>query len=804
MLKGKSPVNAYNLLALENSKEGLTEERIGLAFQAFDELIPKLGVFMQIFQKLRIDLFAAVYSDELTVTAEKHADGDSGYIQRLPYFSLVKQFCQQRHNYNEELEEQLDNVNKKLLEKNKLLEEAQEVITAKEGLISALSTTALELESVIGNKDKQINELQCEFEKASEMARSIQVQLERNLTELQESLKEARIEIGVLSRFKNGYDDLYNAFLDKSNASDCELKKNTKLVRPAKQFTPLNDAEAGQKLEEQILAVINITIDEYDKSLESHNSCWLETGFIADRTSTNLDLEDLDETNQKFEDAQLKFQNSVGSLMTELQLLQQHNRMHVEQLQMINETTPNACKAKETRDIDGIGRLSLADNLMMELDKGIDPFVPHETVFSKYAAVIYTSIDHGKTFEVLKEINFCLSCGEKTVICPHKIGGPDKVFTLPHNCSHIKLTRPKVKTNKDHKFVSGKHKDQTQAIKTSNTLPSADIIGSVHTVQRLWDDYRHRTSIERTVPRSLDLERTRSILEQFFCYLVWTDDFLTHEEANLSVLEMFYSFMLDRYCDEDVMFMAAHDFLSAVEKFSEQEKMFHLLEDVFVGNLDAACFRYVLLMCDFITLVTWQNVEDFRAFSSAVYPFLSDDDLESLQLSYTAYSENKISGQLIASFIIHIIQNQREPRFQYLENKLVEYGYSKQEQLKDNEFKAALDTLLPLCSEKIRQRLYLQSERAGEWEGITGTVPIKRLAQISGFLELQQISVVVKATVVQRVNEWRERPNSAALGRQQVITTTEVKSPDKLLTMGHVKKLAANFNKKVQHRKIKQ
>lgn len=51
--------------------------------------------------------------------------------------------------------------------------------------------------------------------------------------------------------------------------------------------------------------------------------------------------------------------------------------------------------------------------------------------------------------------------------------------------------------------------------------------------------------------------------------------------------------------------------------------MFHLLQDVFVGSLDAACFRYVLLMCDFITLVTWQNVEDFRAFSSAVYPFLS-------------------------------------------------------------------------------------------------------------------------------------------------------------------------------------
>lgn len=41
----------------------------------------------------------------------------------------------------------------------------------------------------------------------------------------------------------------------------------------------------------------------------------------------------------------------------------------------------------------------------------------------------------------------------------------------------------------------------------------------------------------------------------------------------LFLQEMFYSFMLDRYCIEDVMFMAAHDFLSAVEKFSEQDKV---------------------------------------------------------------------------------------------------------------------------------------------------------------------------------------------------------------------------------------
>lgn len=50
-------VNKYNLLILEQSTKDLTEERILLAFQALDELIPKLGVFTRIFQKVREDLF---------------------------------------------------------------------------------------------------------------------------------------------------------------------------------------------------------------------------------------------------------------------------------------------------------------------------------------------------------------------------------------------------------------------------------------------------------------------------------------------------------------------------------------------------------------------------------------------------------------------------------------------------------------------------------------------------------------------------------------------------------------------------
>ena len=43
----------------------------------------------------------------------------------------------------------------------------------------------------------------------------------------------------------------------------------------------------------------------------------------------------------------------------------------------------------------------------------VDPFIPQERVFSKYAAMLYTSNNSGKTFEEFKDAKFCASCGEK-------------------------------------------------------------------------------------------------------------------------------------------------------------------------------------------------------------------------------------------------------------------------------------------------------------------------------------------------------------------------------------------------------
>ena len=43
----------------------------------------------------------------------------------------------------------------------------------------------------------------------------------------------------------------------------------------------------------------------------------------------------------------------------------------------------------------------------------VDPFVPHEEIFNKFAAMLYTSDNNGKSFYEFKDARFCPSCGEK-------------------------------------------------------------------------------------------------------------------------------------------------------------------------------------------------------------------------------------------------------------------------------------------------------------------------------------------------------------------------------------------------------
>lgn len=318
-----------------------------------------------------------------------------------------------------------------------------------------------------------------------------------------------------------------------------------------------------------------------------------------------------------------------------------------------------------------------------------------------------------------------------------------------------------------------------------------------HSLHRLFDDYKDRTSIERNIPRPLALDRTLSQIEQFWSYLMWTDENIDEKNIRNSVLDYLYMFMKERYMIEDIMFLCTHDFLSSVAEHSGSDKTVQVFGNILAGNLDGACFRYTMLLCDFIEQVDWKEVEDFRSFAGVAYRSLDEEDLETLQMTYTSFSENKISGQLVCQFIMHLILKSREPRMFDFENKLLPFKThdAGQQVLTEKEFMDAIDQFVPLSNEKLRKKLYWESETAVRFDGLRDVVPISRLAQITAYLDLAESASMIKATIRQRVEEERTRPTSAGSDRG-THETHVVPSDEPLISMTSVKTLAWNTSRR--------
>ncbi|XP_063435478.1 uncharacterized protein LOC134716413 isoform X1 [Mytilus trossulus] len=825
MKGGYSHVNSYELMCLENQgKDGYqSSERILMAFKVLDDIVPKLGVYARLMGRIKEDLHASVYSSELTT-------GPDGVVVNQPYFTLVQRTSTKEADKIDMLNEQLDTVKRRLFEKHKQFEESQQKIEEFEENMDNLEEKSLGLEKLVANQKAEIQKLEEELRDEKDRAADMEHRLQGDIHDLQDSIDEGNQEIETLSRYKKGYDDLYLAFLD--TAENEFTKKRKQPVISTKRANLINNIESAQKLEEQLQTVLNTAVEEFDKFLEEHKDELqkIETGK-EDVTEAELEIQEMDieQADQELEAVQERFKNTVGDITNELQLLKHHSLTLQDQLQKLELSKPSHGR-KELKILEPEG-LTKGDSILSaglgdedEKNSEPDPFIPQEQVFSKYAAMVYTSSNNGKSFDTFKEADFCPSCGEKTVICPHKLPGSEKVFKLPHSCTHIKISRPKVRVNKDiieeimkpvspeytidmapsSADTSGYQRRPVTDSATSRGSPS--IMSSEahmpHSLHRLFDDYKDRTNVERNIPRPLPLDRTLSQIEQFWSYLMWTDENIDEKTIRNSVLDYLYMFMKERYIIEDIMFLCTHDFLSSVAEHSGNDKTVQVFGNILAGNLDGACFRYTMLLCDFIDQVEWKEVEDFRVFAGIAYRSMDDEDLETLQMTYTSFSENKISGQLVCQFIMHLILKCREPRVFDFENKLLPFKThdAGQQVLTEKEFMDAIDQFVPLSNEKLRKKLYWESETAVRFDGLRDVVPISRLAQITAYLDLAESANMIKSTIGKKVEEERQRPKSA--GSEKGVHESHVVPPgEPLISMTSVKNLAVNVSRRNMIRK---
>ncbi|XP_078379085.1 uncharacterized protein LOC144662198 [Oculina patagonica] len=828
-LSSRSPATRYEVLLVEDTPvKGLSEERMTTCFHVFDEIIPDLGVYKKVLKMLRDELYEAVYSNEYTTVPPKKGKNKTSYIQRVPYFVLVNRVFEERDKNADQLKADIAALENKLAEKDKQLEESDQNIEQLKKTLKDCSDKIYNMEIEMENKNLEQRKLEANIQYEQMMQQAAKDRYEKRIAGLKEELSQAKDRNKFLEKFKDGYDALEEAFND-STVFEKKPLKPAVLTRRAQIIQEIANAKL---LEEQLLTMQNAVIEEFELFLEENKATpTAELDLKSSGSNFHVTPDDEHEVRVKLEEdlhkVKLRFKQNIADIENEFQLIEIQRSSLEDQLAELEEDA----KKTEREASEKAERKKSLFSVQAEKDKKLkptedddeeidfvkimnsahhqDPFIAHERILSKYSAMMYYSCNQGKNYHEFKDAKFCASCGETTLLCPHKVTD-HKVVSLPHNCTHIKIIRPTVHISREEKppVLVTETPDSIRALsaKTNSTLSYGDesiIKAQQHlttSYKSLWDDYYSRTSIRRQIPRALSEDRVSSIIEQFYSSLIWQDDYAVEDEQVVSVVDTLYSFFHERYLVPDVTHLAVYDFITSVIKFAPNNKSIQLFAQAMCGNLDPVVIRYVLLVNDFIDLVEWLAVKDIRSFAHVVYPFMNEEDIEQFSMGYTSFGENKISKELVSEYFLYIILKYREPRFQEMEVKLLQQPGRRPGFMTDIEYAEAIDNICPLASERLRRRLFVESvEHMGSTDD---SVSVMRLAQITGYLTLLQLTPVIKNSISQKVEDARLVTTEGQSPTPDVPVSSKSK-PGNFLTTSTARAVAAENAKRSRTRQLK-
>lgn len=783
-LSSRSPATRYEVLLVEDySKKGLCEEQMATCFHVFDEVIQCVGVYKIVLKMLRDKLYDAVYSNEYTTVPPKKTMSKTSYIQRIPYFVLVNRIFEERDKTADELRANITALENNLNEKGKQLDECNQSNRELKKSLKESSDKIYEMEIELENKSLEQRKLEASIQYEQLTQQATKDRYERRISGLKNELTQAKDRNNFLEKFKEGYDSLEAAFND-SVTIDKNPQKPVVLTRKAQ---IIQEIASAKLLEEQLLTMQNTVIEEFDSYLEETKATPnsnVDLKSNGSRSNLRVTPDDEYEARVKQEEnlhkIKMRFKKSIDDVKNEFQLIEIQKSSLEDQLAQLEEEA-NAVEKEAAKKTDRKKSLFHIDRerdnkpaepeddgemdfvKIMNSAHHQDPFIPHEKILSKYAAMIYYSCNQGKNYHEFKDARYCPSCGETTLFCPHKVTD-HKVLSLPHNCTHVKIVRPTVHIVQEGSQFTDPMPKTPESVHPLSVRPSSTLSfeeASILQAQQhlttsykfLWDDYYSRTSSRRQIPRLLSEDRVLSIIEQFYSFLIWQDDYAVEDEQIVSVTETMYSFFHERYLVPEVTYLAVYDFIASVVKFAPDNNTIQLFAQSMCGSIDPVVIRYILLINDFIDMIEWVAVKDIRTFAKILYPFMNEEDIEQFSMGYTSFSENKISKDLVSQYFLYIMLKYREPRFQEIEIKLLQQPGRRPGFMTDIEYAEAVDNICPLASERLRRRLFVES--AAHMGSTDDSVSVMRLAQITGYLILLQLMPVIKDSVAQKIEAAR-------------------------------------------------
>eukprot|EP00731_Ephydatia_muelleri_P020556 Em0013g283a len=662
------------------------------------ELIPQLGVFQRVMKRIADELHAAVYSDVYTASGKK---GGGQGREQLPYFALAQKQLKKLEDQMKKQEDEIASL--------------KEQLYTCEAELEKVNTDAEGLRHLLRDRDNKMHELSAELRScvaecdrlkkaATQHQRSderLKREVDYHVFALQNTIQTMNEEKSGLMTYKNTHAKLQDVLAKAKSSSLAPEKTRPPATKKGQLQQHISTAEA---LRDNLLALQNTLMDEYDETMNTHvqkHGSDVDTALKAQQDS---------------------FKKSITDVYNELLLLQRHTDM----------------LTSRTHQMDLIeSEIQEPHRMITEHHHPGNPLMAQLQILNKYAAMIWTSSDGGRSFYPLKESQLCATCGEKVVMCPHMIYPHEITVQLSGVCTHLKISTPVThvssltpKLSKQTTVVEiGGHMGhcgiQTLSIQAM-PMPNYDII---------WQYYRNRFETERSSSRQLGFDKLMVMMHQF-CAAVISEDstpMATEDSSVPTFLDSLISWISKRYLLRKLAPLACYDFLLALSKYHSQNIELLVLVWVLCGDLDGAALRFLLLMADLIDVMTWSSPDDFNVWSAIIYPTLQEDEADRLRMNYAAQcGDSQISKHVVMEFVTYMVMKGADPRVAEMEGKAVDHPHKEMGRMTEVEFYELADSTVPLAPYHQIQRLYQQSlatvkEREGK-ECLT--VPTRNLACI--------------------------------------------------------------------------
>eukprot|EP01135_Chromosphaera_perkinsii_P007222 Nk52_evm30s745 gene=Nk52_evmTU30s745 len=664
-----------------NGEEGPSSERIKTCFEILDDIIPSLGPYEAVMRMLRKEFYSATYSDNYTsINVEP-------FYESIPFRTIVSRLNRERGEREIKLQAALDQTKNEVSDLQRVLDKSEAKCEELQEQLYNVNNESNKLKSNLRELVAEKASIQAQYEETEEFREKQYNQISKQLDETTKELENSNKEIQHLQTFEEGYSKLQKAYVEEPKKRPVGANNNPLRIA-------LTNMEEAQEMQTQLCILENLIISDFDDYYKEYllrqmHSSAADADLIAVKENFKKDLQEVQD---------------------ELKLLSQHIQELDELIKYQRNAKPDESRTKKK-------------------------------LISRYSFMVYTSTDKGESYKPIRTSKICFMCNERVSVCPHEIG-TELVTVLPRNCTHLKIARPQV-------FSWEKFNEQTKEEGNEKEEERNEAEGEKGEVdmikEQIWEDFRQQlgTSLNRIRPRDLSLDQLSAIIESFCLNILRQDEDSTSSlevggDGNIPTFSSyFYGYLQDRYMFFETSVMVAYDIFLSVQKYIDESKFIELFARTLSGSIDQGMWRYLLLVQKILSLNPMNTMEDFKAFIVKIYPFFSEDEVEEFSLEFVAWSENRVSKNLLQDYLLSLIIKGKDPRTKWCLGKLAKHDVLGHKYLAMDEFGDALDMLTPSISQRMREKYYLTAET---YLNTKDRVPLERLAEICTYFHFRRLA----------------------------------------------------------------